>query len=130
MAFTVLIVDDSPAMRSFVKRVVNLSGFEMGACYEAGDGKEALQVLDQQWVDVILTDINMPVMNGQEFVERLAANEAFRSIPVLVISTDRTEDRVNEMIALGAQGYVKKPFQPEELRTELERVLGASYAAA
>src|SRR5579864_2718401 len=129
MAFTVLIVDDSPAMRSFVKRVLQLSGFEMSTCYEAGNGREALDLLDNEWVDVILTDINMPVMNGEEFVQTLAAHESFQSIPVLVVSTDRTEDRVRQMIALGAQGYVKKPFQPEELRGELEKVLGAAYAA-
>lgn len=128
MAFTILIVDDSPAMRSFVKRVLDLSGFETGTCYEAGNGQEALDVLANEWVDVILTDINMPVMNGEEFVERLAANESFHSIPVLVVSTDRTEDRVKQMISIGAKGYVKKPFQPEELREELERVLGAAYA--
>jgi two-component system, chemotaxis family, chemotaxis protein CheY len=129
MAFTVLIVDDSPAMRSFVKRVLELSGFEMGTCFEAGNGSEALDLLKNEWVDVILTDINMPVMNGEQFVQNLAAHESFRSIPVLVVSTDRTEDRVRQMMALGAKGYVKKPFQPEELREELERVLGVAYAA-
>lgn len=129
MAFTVLIVDDSPAMRSFVKRVLELSGFEMSACHEAANGKEALEVLGTEWVDVILTDINMPVMNGQELVQNLAANESFGSIPVIVVSTDRTEDRVHQMISLGAKGYVKKPFQPEELRAELEKVLEAAYVA-
>jgi two-component system, chemotaxis family, chemotaxis protein CheY len=128
MAFTVLIVDDSPAMRSFVKRVLEMSGFDMSTCHEAGNGKEALELLSNEWVDVVLTDINMPVMNGQEFVQNLAANEALRSIPVIVVSTDRTDDRVREMIALGAKGYVKKPFQPEELREELEKVLEGAYA--
>jgi two-component system chemotaxis response regulator CheY len=129
MAFTVLIVDDSPAMRSFVKRVLDLSGFETGTCFEASNGKEALELLASEWVDVILTDINMPVMNGHEFVQALAANEAFHAIPIIVVSTDRTEDRVREMIALGAKGYIKKPFQPEELRAELEKVLGVVYGA-
>jgi two-component system, chemotaxis family, chemotaxis protein CheY len=128
MAFTVLIVDDSPAMRSFVKRVLEMSGFDMGTCFEAGNGREALDLIKNEWVDVILTDINMPVMNGQEFVQNLAAEDSFRSIPVLVVSTDRTDDRVRQMIELGAKGYVKKPFQPEELREELERVLGVAYA--
>jgi two-component system chemotaxis response regulator CheY len=128
MAFTVLIVDDSPAMRTFVKRVVTLSGFDMGACPEAANGSEALDVLRTEWVDVILTDINMPVMNGQEFVRNLAADDDLRSIPVLVVSTDRTEDRIREMMTLGARGYVPKPFQPEQLRQELERLLEANYA--
>lgn len=128
MAFTVLIVDDSPAMRSFVKRVLEMSGFDMSVCHEASNGQEALELLDNEWVDIVLTDINMPVMNGQQFVENMAAKEALRSIPVIVVSTDRTDDRVREMIALGAKGYVKKPFQPEELRAELEKVLEGAYA--
>lgn len=129
MAFRVLIVDDSPAMRSFVKRVLELSGFEMGACLEANNGREALDLLSQEWVDVILTDVNMPVMNGEEFVQQIARSESLQNIPVLVISTDRTEDRVRQMMDLGAKGYVKKPFQPEELREKLEHVLGVAYAA-
>ena len=129
MAFTVLIVDDSPAMRSFVKRVLDLSGFDMSVCHEAGNGAEALELLASEWVDIVLTDINMPVMNGQEFVRNMAASDALRSIPVIVVSTDRTDDRVREMISLGAKGYVKKPFQPEELRQELEKVLEGAYAA-
>lgn len=124
MAFTVLVVDDSPAMRSFVKRVLDLSGFQTGTCYEAGNGQEALELLRREWVDVILTDINMPVMNGFEFVRALSLDDALHSIPVLVVSTDRTEDRVREMIALGAKGCVKRPFQPEELKEALENMLG------
>ena len=100
MAFTVLIVDDSPAMRSFVKRVLDLSGFDMSTCHEAGNGKEALELLANEWVDVILTDINMPVMNGEQLVQSLAASDSLRSIPVIVVSTDRTDDRVRQMISL------------------------------
>lgn len=127
MAFRVLIVDDSPAMRAFVRRIIALSGFESGECLEAGDGEEALRLLDSEWVDVVLTDINMPHMNGEELVERLAADELLRSVPVIVISTDATETRVQRLLALGARGYVRKPFQPEELRDELERVLGVAH---
>jgi two-component system chemotaxis response regulator CheY len=128
MAFTVLVVDDSPAMRLFVKRVLELSGFDMDACFEAANGQEALDVLACRWVDVILTDINMPVRNGEQFLQDLAADEALANIPTIVISTDQTEDRVRQMLALGAKGYVKKPFQPEELREKLEQVLGVAYA--
>ncbi len=126
MAFTVLIVDDLPDMRSFIKRVLDLSGFETDVLLEANNGKEALEVLSKEWVDVILTDTHMPVMNGPEFIRELVAHEAFRFIPVIVVSTDRTEDRVREMIGLGAKSCVKKPFHPEELRTEMENVLGAA----
>jgi two-component system chemotaxis response regulator CheY len=128
MAYNVLIVDDSPAMRSFVRRVLDLSGLTVGRCLEAGNGKEALDLLREEWVDVVLTDINMPTMDGEQLVRFLEADEALRSIPVLVVSTDRTEGRVRQMLTLGAKGYVTKPFMPETLRQEMERALGVTHA--
>ena len=124
MAFTVLIVDDSPVMRVFIRRVMKLAGFEEAEYLEACDGQDALDRLKTCRVDVILTDINMPRMNGEEFLAELEKNEALSSIPSLVISTDATRDRVHRMLALGAQGYISKPFSPEALREELDRVLG------
>jgi two-component system, chemotaxis family, chemotaxis protein CheY len=126
MAFNVLIVDDSPAMRAFIGRVLDVSGFPLGMRLEASDGEEALAVLAGNWIDVVLTDLNMPGMDGEQFVRRLEADELLRSIPVVVVSTDRTDSRVCRMLALGARGYVKKPFLPETLRRELEHVLEAS----
>jgi len=124
MAYRVLIVDDSPAMRSFVRRVIELSGFELAACFEASNGQEALQLLASEWVDAILTDINMPAMDGERFMEALQGNELLRTIPAIVISTDATSKRIGRMLALGARGYLSKPFLPESLREELERTLG------
>jgi two-component system chemotaxis response regulator CheY len=128
MAFSVLIVDDSPVMRGFIRRVMSLSGFEVGDCLEASDGEEALDCLHERSVDVILTDINMPKMNGEEFLRRLETDERLRSVPTLVISTDATKARILKMISLGAQGYMTKPFSPEALREELERILGERNA--
>jgi two-component system chemotaxis response regulator CheY len=130
MAFNLLIVDDSPAMRSFIRRVLEISGFAVGEYVEAANGEEALTVLRRQWIDVVLSDINMPTMDGEEFLRRMEADEVLRSIPVLVVSTDRTETRVQRMMAMGARGYVKKPFAAETLRDELERVLGVADARA
>jgi len=124
MACSVLVVDDSPVMRSFIRRVMKLSGFEIGECFEASNGEEALAELSKHDVDVILTDINMPKMNGEELLRRLGAEGVLRSVPTLVISTDATKDRILRMISLGAEGYMTKPFSPETLREELERVLG------
>jgi two-component system chemotaxis response regulator CheY len=118
-----MIVDDSPAMRAFVRRILDMSGLEISRCIEASDGLEALRLARQDRVNVILSDINMPVMDGEEFVRQLNADTELRHIPVVVVSTDRTETRVQKMLALGAQGYVTKPFLPEALRQELERVL-------
>jgi two-component system chemotaxis response regulator CheY len=123
MAFRVLIVDDSPAMRSFVRRVLDVSGLDIGAVFEASDGQMALDLLDREWVDVILTDINMPHMDGEEFVGKLADRRL--AVPVIVISTDSTAARREHLRALGARGYLAKPFSPEALRREVEQVMGA-----
>ncbi len=125
MAYRVLIVDDSPAMRIFVRRVMEISGLEVSDWFQAGDGEEALGLLQTEWVDVILTDINMPGMGGEEFLRRLDADDLLRSIPAVVISTDATRHRIDRMLALGARGYITKPFRPEDLRAELERSLEA-----
>jgi two-component system chemotaxis response regulator CheY len=126
MAFQILIVDDSAAMREFIVRVIGLSGLDVGTCMQASNGQEALDVLRANWMDIVLTDINMPVMNGEQLVGCMAADEMLRTIPVLVISTDGSEHRVQRMMALGAKGYVKKPFSPELLRNSMEQMLGVA----
>ena len=123
MAYRILIVDDSPAMRAFVRRVIELSGFDVAGCLEASNGAQALDVLQTEWVDAILSDINMPGMDGEEFLRRLEVDEALRRIPVIIISTDGTQTRIEQMLRLGARGYVMKPFRPEALRKEIERSL-------
>jgi two-component system chemotaxis response regulator CheY len=127
MGYRVLIADDSPVMRGFVRRVIELSGFELAACFEAGDGEEALAILSRESVDAILTDINMPRVDGEELIRRLTADGRLRSIPAIVVSTDSTHNRIARLMSLGARGYVTKPFTPESLRAELERTLGAPH---
>jgi two-component system chemotaxis response regulator CheY len=123
-----MIVDDSTSMRSFIKRVVRVSGLEVDSYHEAADGVEALEVLDHQEVDVILTDINMPRMNGEELVRRLSDSGVAASVPIIVVSTDATSLRKDHLTALGAKGYLTKPFLPESLREEIERVLEMQHA--
>jgi two-component system, chemotaxis family, chemotaxis protein CheY len=127
LAYRILIVDDSPAMRAFIRRVIDLSGFDAPLCAQASNGQEALKILREEWVDAVLTDINMPVMDGESLLRTLAADPLLCSIPVIVISTDGTESRIERLLALGARGYVTKPFAPEDLREELERTLGAVH---
>jgi two-component system chemotaxis response regulator CheY len=127
MAFHLMILDDSPVMRAFIARVVELSGLDVAECLQASNGQEALALLRGTRVDIILTDVNMPTMNGEEFLRRLEEDDRLRSVPVLVVSTDGSENRVQRMIALGAKGYVKKPFSPELLRERLERLLGVAH---
>ena len=128
MGIRVMIVDDSPAMRFVIRRVLEMSGFELDQCVEAGHGGEALRLLLRQPVDLILTDINMPVVNGEQFMKSIGGHDILGAIPVVVVSTDATTHRVQQMMNLGAKGYVTKPFLPETLREELERVLGAHRA--
>jgi two-component system chemotaxis response regulator CheY len=128
VAVRVLIVDDSAVMRAFIRRIIVLSGMEGAEFLEAGEGGEALSILREHWVDVVLTDINMPAMDGEQFVRRLAADDLLKSVPVVIVSTDGTDSRIRQMCSLGARGYVRKPFMPETLRLELERVLGGAYA--
>ena len=127
MALQILIVDDSPAMRAFIRRVVKLSGIEVDRYLEAGNGAEALEQLAANPVDAVLTDINMPVMDGEQFVRAMRSEGPFQSTPVIVISTDATTHRIQTMQSLGAVGYLQKPFGPEQLRNELDRVLGAHH---
>jgi two-component system chemotaxis response regulator CheY len=128
MAFRVLIADDSPAMRLVIRRVIQLSGFAVDSFVEAADGVQALCALRHQPVDVVLTDINMPNMNGEQLMIALQAEDKLRTLPVVVVSTDATRHRIERMLDLGAKGYITKPFQPEALREELERVLGVAHA--
>jgi two-component system chemotaxis response regulator CheY len=124
MSYRILIVDDSPGMRAVLRRVVELSGIPVETCLSACHGKAALETLRSERVDLILTDINMPEMNGEELVSEIRKDPALNKIPILVISTDATSNRMQRMLELGAAGYVIKPFQPETLRYEVERVLG------
>lgn len=124
MSFNVLIVDDSNAMRAVIKKIIAMSGFKMDECWEAGSGKEALETLSHAWVDVIISDINMPEMNGLELVGRLKSDELYKEIPVIMVSTEGSAERMREAFVRGAQGFIKKPFLPENLRKALYEVIG------
>jgi len=124
MSFNVLIVDDSKSMRGVIKKIISISGFKADQCFEAGNGNTALEILAENWVDVIMSDINMPEMNGFELLEELKNDDLLRNIPVVVITTESSEDRMKYAFSLGAKGFIKKPFLPEEVKTILYEVIG------
>ena len=124
MAFNVLIVDDSSSMRAVIKKVIKISGFNVGEWWEAGDGKKALKVLENEEVDLVLTDRNMPNMNGLELITAMKKEETLKSIPVVMVSPEGSEKRVRESIDLGASGYIKKPFMPEDMKSTLISLMG------
>ena len=126
MSFNVLIVDDSNSMRAVIKKIISMSGFKMDQCLEAGHGKEALKVLADNWVDIILSDINMPEMNGLEFLAEIKKDELLKEVPVILITTESSEKRMQEAFELGAKGFIKKPFLPQEVKEHLHEVLGVS----
>jgi two-component system, chemotaxis family, chemotaxis protein CheY len=122
-ALRALIVDDSSVMRKIVERALRQAGIPLGQVIEAGNGSQALDILRQQAVDLVLTDINMPVMDGLELVRQLHEVDNAREVPVLMISTEGSESQVMEAIACGARGYVRKPFTPEQMKRQVLSLL-------
>lgn len=112
----VLIVDDSSVMRKIVERSLRQAGVPISQVLEAADGTEALGVLNQGKVDLILCDINMPVMNGLEFVRQLPGVENAKGVPVVMITTEGSESHVVEALSAGARGYIRKPFTPDQVK--------------
>jgi len=115
-----LIVDDSSVMRKIVERSLNQAGIKLAEVLEAGNGAEALAILQESKVDLVLCDINMPVMDGLEFIKQLGSVENAKGVPVVMITTEGSESHVVQALSSGARGYIRKPFTQEQIR---ERVL-------
>jgi two-component system chemotaxis response regulator CheY len=124
MAYNILIVDDSFPMRAVIKKVIKASGFAIGEFFEAGNGQEALNVLDEHWLDLVLTDYNMPDMNGLQLLKAMKHSDTLADIPVVIVTTDGSDRRVEEFLKQGAAAYIKKPFTPEQIKTHLNRIIG------
>lgn len=124
MAYNILVVDDSFPMRAVIKKVIKDSGFNTGELFEAGNGTEALEVLDEQWLDLVLTDYNMPEMNGLELLKEMKRRDMLKDIPVVMVTTEGSDQRVEEFLEQGAVAYIKKPFTPEQIKAHLNLILG------
>ena len=124
MGQNVLIVDDSAVIRQMVKKTLDMAGLDVGEVYEAGNGIEALAELDRHEVAVMLVDINMPTMNGIQLLTRMKENDRLQHIPIVIASTEGSKERINELERIGIYGYLRKPFQPEQLRDVLAPLLG------
>jgi two-component system chemotaxis response regulator CheY len=119
-----LIIDDSSVMRKIVERSLRQAGIELSKVFEAGNGAEALGVLKENQVDLILCDINMPVMDGLEFIKQLPGVDNAKNVPVVMITTEGSETHVVQALSCGARGYIRKPFTPEQVREQVMPVLG------
>jgi two-component system chemotaxis response regulator CheY len=117
---TVLIVDDSSVMRKIVERALRQAGLDLTKVMEAGSGREGLDALGRERADLIVSDINMPSMDGLEFLRQIQSQGLAPGVPVVMITTESGEEHVREALAAGAQGYIRKPFTPDQVR---ERVL-------
>ena len=122
MALSVLIVDDSTAIRGLLSKILSTSGLEIEQIVQAADGEEALAQLEKNSVNLILSDINMPKMSGEEFVREVQKDQRFKDIPVLIITTDNSVARVHRLRELGARGYISKPFTPALIKEKVMSV--------
>ncbi|HEY4363230.1 MAG TPA: response regulator [Bryobacteraceae bacterium] len=123
MALDVMIVDDSAAIRKILQRVLTQLEIPLGAVHEAADGREALEMLKSKPVGLIFSDINMPNMDGIELLTRLKASDAFKMVPIVMVTTEGSQAKVLQALELGAVGYVRKPFTAEHIREKLVGII-------
>ncbi|MBZ5581473.1 MAG: response regulator [Acidobacteriia bacterium] len=119
MESDILVVDDSAAIRKILQRVLRQTGMSIRTIHEAGDGQEALEKLKTTTIDLVLTDINMPKMDGLQFLAAMKSSAECRHIPVVMITTEGGETKVAEAVRLGAAGYVRKPFTADQIKEKL-----------
>jgi len=123
MGYNVLIVDDSMIIRKMVARTLAISDLDISAYYYAENGRQALEQLDAHWIDIVFADINMPEMNGMELIEEMGRKSLLEQIPVVIISTERSRQRIETLKAMGIGAYLQKPFVPEEFAQVVKDLL-------
>ena len=119
MPLDILIVDDSAAIRKILQRVLRQTDVPIGEVFEAGDGLEAIQVLKERRVGLVLSDINMPNMDGLQLLGEIKANAEWKNVPIVMVTTEGSHNKVIEAVNLGAAGYVRKPFTAEQIKEKL-----------
>jgi two-component system chemotaxis response regulator CheY len=124
MSFNILVVDDSKTIRSVIKKTLNIAGVPIGELYEAANGQEGLNVMQNNWVDLVFADINMPVMTGIEMIKKMEEDKLLERMPVIIVSTEGSKTRVEELIKRGVRAFIKKPITPELLRSVVREVMG------
>lgn len=128
MALNILLVDDSATVRAVIAKTLEITGVEISELYQAENGKEALDVLADNWVDLVFADINMPVMDGVEMIEKMYEDGLLKTIPVVIVSTEGSATRVEQLKSKGVSAYIRKPFTPEVLREVMEGIVGVQDA--
>ena len=123
MSLNVLVVDDSAVVRSVIVKTLRLTVAELGEVYQACNGREGLDVLDKHWVDIVFADINMPVMNGEEMIEEIRKNPLLESLPIVVVSTEGSQTRIERLQRKGIR-FIHKPFAPEIVCKIIHEITG------
>lgn len=123
MSYNVLVVDDSKTARMMLAKTLRISGLQINEVLMAENGARALEVLREEWIDLVLTDLHMPVMSGMEMVEKMAADGLLSSLPVVVITSDASQQRMKELQGHGIRDYLCKPVRPEHVKKTIENIL-------
>jgi len=120
------VVDDSETMRAVISRTLKMAEVPIKELFQAANGKEAIKVLEQEWIDLVFADINMPEMNGVEMVEHMAADGLLSTIPVVIVSTEGSQTRIDQLKEKGVRAYLRKPFSPEQIKNVVTEIMGES----
>jgi two-component system chemotaxis response regulator CheY len=129
MALNVLIVDDSAVMRSMILKALKMSGVPLGEIREAANGREGLEALKEYWIDLVIVDVNMPVMTGEEMIDRIRAIPEYIDLPMIVVSTEGSQTRIEKLVKQGVK-FVHKPFPPELIREAIKDLTGVRNGQA
>ncbi len=118
----VLVVDDSSVARAMIIKTLRMADIPLSDVHEASNGNDALATIEEHWIDLVLADINMPIMSGDEMIDRIRDNPGWSDLPVIVISTDRSRPRIEKLVHQGIM-FLRKPFTPETLRDVIVEAL-------
>jgi two-component system, chemotaxis family, chemotaxis protein CheY len=124
MAFNILVVDDSEIIRSMITRTIGMTGAPIGGIFQAGNGRDALDVMENNWIDLVLADLNMPVMGGAAMIEKMHGDNVLSRIPVVIVSAEGSETKKENMLQSGVMDFIHKPFTPEKIRGVIRNILG------
>ncbi|MFN8389438.1 MAG: response regulator [Bdellovibrionota bacterium] len=127
MAYNVLLVDDSAIVRKVLIKTFGMTEIPVNQFYQAENGQVGLDILKDNWIDVVFLDINMPVMNGMQFIEKLRGDPTTKDLPVIVVSTEGSKERKAELAEKGIQAYLRKPVSPEALVETISDIFGGIH---
>ena len=126
MAINILIVDDSAVVRAMILKTLRASGIDVGEAHQAGNGQAGLEELSRHWIDLAFVDINMPILNGEEMINKVRENPLWADLPIIVVSTEGSETRIERLQRKGAH-FVHKPFSPEAVREIVNKIIGVAH---